>query len=155
MWWCPRNQNRPAIAAQIQRLRPKGTRPRTPNDCPSCRQQAAAALATASPPFTATCKKIEPFECRPQRALPIDVRSIFLLFAIMLVTTALRSASCADIWPVRLAATILTDIGNRFRLAECSVTVLTCVALHSAPAAGMGFNSNNTCCRVALSAAIA
>ena len=49
MWWRPHNHNRPAIAAQIQRLRPKGTRPRTPNDCPSCRQQAAAALATASP----------------------------------------------------------------------------------------------------------
>jgi transposase-like protein/IS1 family transposase len=37
MWWCPHNQNRPAIAAQIQRL----LKPRTPNDCPSCCQQAA------------------------------------------------------------------------------------------------------------------
>jgi hypothetical protein len=57
MWWCPRNQNRPAIAAQIQRLRPKGTRPRTPNDCPSCRQQAAAALATASPSLYSDVQK--------------------------------------------------------------------------------------------------
>ncbi len=44
MWWCPRNQNRPAVAAQIQRL----LKPRTPNDCPSCCQQAAS-LATAPP----------------------------------------------------------------------------------------------------------
>jgi IS1 family transposase len=45
MWWRPRNQDRPATAAQIRRL----LKPRTPNDCPSCCQQAAAALATASP----------------------------------------------------------------------------------------------------------
>jgi hypothetical protein len=45
MWWCPRNQNRPAVAAQIQRL----LKPRTPSDRPSCRRQAAATLATASP----------------------------------------------------------------------------------------------------------
>ena len=43
MWWCPRNQIRPAVAAQTQRL----LKPRTPNDCPTCCQQAAAALATA------------------------------------------------------------------------------------------------------------
>jgi hypothetical protein len=56
MWCCPRNHNRPAIATQIQRL----LKPRTPNDCPSCCQQAAAALATAPsnlsvPPWRA-CK---------------------------------------------------------------------------------------------------
>jgi hypothetical protein len=33
-------------------------------------------------PITTMCKKIESFECRPQRALTIDVSSIFLFFAI-------------------------------------------------------------------------
>jgi IS1 family transposase len=44
MWWCLRNHNRPAVTVQIQRL----LKPRTPNDCPSCCQQAAA-LATTPP----------------------------------------------------------------------------------------------------------
>jgi IS1 family transposase/transposase-like protein len=49
LWWRQRNQNRPAIAGQTQRL----LKPRTPNDCPSCCQQAAAALAIASPNLSA------------------------------------------------------------------------------------------------------
>jgi IS1 family transposase/transposase-like protein len=42
MWWCQRDQDRPAVAAQIQRL----LKPRTPNDCPTCCQQAAAPRGT-------------------------------------------------------------------------------------------------------------
>jgi hypothetical protein len=45
MWWCQRDQDRPAVAAQIQRL----LKPRTPNDCPTCCQQAAAPRGTVPP----------------------------------------------------------------------------------------------------------
>jgi hypothetical protein len=31
-----------SLTATLPRLRPKGTRPRTPYDCPACRQQATA-----------------------------------------------------------------------------------------------------------------
>jgi hypothetical protein len=38
IWWRQRNQNRPAVAVQIQRL----LKPRTPNNCPSCCLQVAS-----------------------------------------------------------------------------------------------------------------
>jgi hypothetical protein len=44
MCWCQRDQDRLAVAAQIQR----SLKPRTPNDCPTCCQQAAP-LATLPP----------------------------------------------------------------------------------------------------------
>jgi len=37
-WWCQPGQDRPAAAAQLQRL----LKPRTPHDCPACRQAPAA-----------------------------------------------------------------------------------------------------------------
>jgi hypothetical protein len=38
----PRSPGRSTATDPVQRLRPEGTRPRTPHDCPACRQQALA-----------------------------------------------------------------------------------------------------------------
>ena len=59
--WCRRDQDRPAVA-QIQRL----LKPRTPNDCPSCCQQAASPSSSAPLSFS-----VPPWrECKSRRGAP-------------------------------------------------------------------------------------
>ena len=72
----------------------------------------------------------------------------------LLTTPAPIGTGLAEMGIIRRAAAILTDISDRFRLAKRAVTVLTRVALHGAPAPGVGLNSYNPCYRVALTAAV-
>ena len=90
MWWCPHNRNRPAIAAQIQRL----LKPRTPNDCPSCCQQAAPSSSLPLRPFVTPWRErksrrgapkriaTQGFAC-PHRACPYYLMSDALIHALV------------------------------------------------------------------------
>jgi hypothetical protein len=49
-WWCQLSRWRTAaLTTTVRRLRPEGTRPRTPDDCPACRRQRTALTETAAP----------------------------------------------------------------------------------------------------------
>jgi hypothetical protein len=41
-WWHQKLPTRAAVTTRVRRLRPEGTRPRTPDDCPACRQAPGA-----------------------------------------------------------------------------------------------------------------